>query len=76
MLVLLCTTAIVTPMCGQEDPVFAPAAAINQHVLVYHRGVGLDKARGFFLMRKVNNSCCRKLAVVLPAFILRRRLTF
>lgn len=37
----------------QEDPVFATAAPINQHVLVYHRGVGLDKVRGFFLMRKV-----------------------
>eukprot|EP00045_Choanoeca_perplexa_P010830 m.112367 g.112367 ORF g.112367 m.112367 type:complete len:543 (-) comp15408_c0_seq3:14-1642(-) len=37
-----------------EDPIFAPAASINEHVLVYHRGVGLDKARGFFLMRKID----------------------
>eukprot|EP00730_Choanoeca_flexa_P003315 TRINITY_DN11360_c0_g1_i4.p1 TRINITY_DN11360_c0_g1~~TRINITY_DN11360_c0_g1_i4.p1 ORF type:complete len:527 (+),score=111.13 TRINITY_DN11360_c0_g1_i4:175-1755(+) len=37
-----------------EDPDFDSIAPISRHVLVYHRGVGLDKARGFFPMRKID----------------------
>eukprot|EP00053_Salpingoeca_punica_P019118 m.191591 g.191591 ORF g.191591 m.191591 type:complete len:568 (-) comp17571_c1_seq1:2521-4224(-) len=36
-----------------QDESFADAAEVNEHVLVYHRGLGVDSQRGFFFMQKV-----------------------
>ena len=47
-----------TRACGshgkQED--LADAANVTRHVLVYHRGYGLDKTRGIFAMEKVSSA--------------------
>jgi len=38
----------------QADPMFLAAAPVNRHVLVYHRGVGVDVTEGMFIMQKVS----------------------
>lgn len=37
-----------------DDPVLIQAAAVNRHVLVYHRGIGQATESGFFLMEKID----------------------
>lgn len=41
-------------LCLQIEPMFNEAAAVNRHVLVYHRGVGVDATEGLFIMQKVS----------------------
>jgi hypothetical protein len=38
---------------GQDDTELQKVAELNRHVMVYTRGVGLDKTAGYFWMQKV-----------------------
>ena len=40
----------------KEEPAFENIADINEHVLVYHRGVGLDWAEQYFFSQKVTDN--------------------
>jgi len=48
---------------SKDDAAMTDAADLNRSVLVYHRGAGIDKADGLFIMEKV----CSRFHKTMPA---------
>lgn len=49
---------MVLTCCCQHKTSLQDAAELNSSVLVYHRGTGTDRTRGYFFMEKVRTSSC------------------